>query len=123
MTVDTNIVIAYLGGDELLIDLITTWRKQGGFLYLSTIAEAEVLSFSEWTPQECHATERFLAENFISVPFDRPVMRLAAEMRRTVKIKLPDAAIAATALFTHTPLLTRNYKDFRKIKKLRLITV
>lgn len=60
-------------------------------------------------------------EDFISMPFDRPISHLAAEIRRGSKIKLPDAAIAASALYYDVPLVTRNAKDFKKLKDLRLV--
>ena len=63
--------------------------------------------------------EVFLTENFFSVPFDRPLARIAAAIRHTAKIKFPDAAIAATALYTHTPLVTRNLRDFKNIPDLQ----
>lgn len=104
-----------------MIELLDTWRSQGGFLYLSTIVETELLSFSGWTAREEAEVKEFLDENFITIPFDRRVARLAAELRKESKVKLPDAGIAATALFTKTPLVTRNIKDFRTVKGLQLL--
>ena len=43
------------------------------------------------------------------------------EIRKKNKIKLPDAIIAATALVNDLTLLSRNTKDFIKIKDLKLI--
>jgi len=118
MTIDANVVIAYLAGQQLVIGTLTELQRAGIPLFLSTVAEAEILSFPGWTEQERHTTERFLEENFTSIPFDRTIARIAAGIRRTTRIKTPDAAIAATARFTHTPLLTRNARDFRKVPNL-----
>ena len=123
MTIDTNIIIAYLAGEKTIINILDDWRKQGGFLYLPAIVEAEVLSFAQFSLQERRITEKFLEENFISIPFDRRIARLAGVIRSSKKIKLPDAAIAATALFTKTPLLTRNDRDFKKVPGLELLAV
>jgi len=71
-------------------------------LFLSTVVETEVLSFSGWTHAEKAAAEQFLEENFTSISFDRSIARIAAKIRAEKKIKFPDAAIAATALATHT---------------------
>lgn len=49
--------------------------------------------------------------------------RFAAEIRRTVKMKFPDAAIAATALYTRTPLVTRNQKDFKNVPTLSIVAL
>jgi len=123
MTLDANIVIAYLAGEQSVIDMLSQWRAAGSPLFLSTIAEAEVLSFSGWTAEERRATEAFLQDGFTSIVFDRSIARLAADIRRDTKIKLPDAAIAATALFTHTPLVTRNQRDFKGVSGLTVLAV
>ena len=123
MTIDANIAIAFLGGDTLVAPELSRWREGGRPLFLSTVAETEVLSFSQWTSQERLATEQFLEQNFTSIPFDRNLSRIAASIRREVKIKFPDAAIAATALFTHTPVVTRNQRDFKRIPNLRVVTI
>lgn len=51
---------------------------------------------------------------------DREVAEQAGRIRRGIRIKLPDALIAATALVTRRELVTRNARDFRKVKGLRL---
>ena len=119
MTVDANIVIAYLAGEQKVIDALSQWRTEGKPFFLSTVAETEILSFSQWNDEERRTVEVFLVENFFSVPFDRTLARIAAAIRRTAKIKFPDAAIAATALYTHTPLVTRNLRDFKNIPDLQ----
>lgn len=120
MTIDANIVIAFLNGDERVVTVLTEWRREGRTLLLPTIVETEVLAFADWTTEERHAAELFLEENFTSVPFDRGTARLAAAVR-ALKIKFPDAAIAATALATHTPLVTRNQRDFKRIAGLMIV--
>jgi predicted nucleic acid-binding protein len=122
MTVDTNLIIDFLNGDATAITELTRFRKAEQPLLLSTIVEAEVLSFSGMSKKEREITERFLEENFISIPFDRTIARIASNLRASKKIKLPDAAIAATALYSNTSLITRNVKDFKNIPGLNLIT-
>lgn len=123
MTIDANIIIAYLAGEQEVIETLSQFRQEGKILLLPTVVEAEVLSFSSWTKEECFATELFLEENFTSIPFDRHIARIAAEVRRETKLKFPDAAIAATALFTNTPLITRNIRDFKKVAGLSLLKI
>jgi len=123
MTIDANIVIAYLGGDTAVIEVLTQWRQEGKPLFLSTVAESEVLSFAQWTSDERLATEQFIEENFTSISFDRNIARIAADIRRKTKIKFPDAAIAATAIYSHSAVVTRNQKDFNKIAGLDVLTI
>lgn len=121
MMLDANIIIAYLAGEEHIITTLSTWRRNSIALLLPTVVETEILSFSKWTPEERRSTELFLEENFTSLPFDRTIARIAAQLRADTKIKFPDAAIAASALYTRTPLVTRNVKDFKHIKDLRIL--
>lgn len=123
MTIDSNIVIAYLSGDPDVISFLDSLRPLGGFLFLPTIVESEVLSFSQWSPEELESAIKFLEENFTSVSFNRDIARVVAEIRRTTKIKFPDAVIAATALFMKTPLITRNVQDFKNIPNLKIVTI
>lgn len=123
MIIDTNIIIAYLSGDEKVIRFLDSWRRQGGFLYISTIVETEILSFPGSSESEDELVEKFLKENFISIPYDQRLVKLAAQLRKTFKIKLPDAAIAATAIYTKTSLVTRDIKDFKKISQLKIIEI
>ena len=123
MTLDANILIAYLNGDPVAVDFIKKSRSEGLLLILPTVAESEILSFPNWSNEELEASQIFLEENFTSIDFNRNIARVAAEIRRSKKIKFPDAAIAATALFTGTPLITRNIKDFKNISGLKLVSI
>jgi predicted nucleic acid-binding protein len=123
MTIDTNIIIAYLSGELQVREILSQWQSMNLQLFLSTVAETEVLSFPKFTQEELQATLKFLEENFISIPFDREVARIAAKLRRDYRLKFPDAAIAATAIFTNTPLVTRNIRDFKRIPDLKIIKV
>jgi hypothetical protein len=52
MTIDSNIVIAYLGGEDRVVGILSTWKQEGIPLFLPTIVESEVLSFAGWTDEE-----------------------------------------------------------------------
>ena len=122
MIPDTNIIIAHLSGEDAIVQAFIRW-KQSGSLFLPTVIESEVLSFDKWNDTERGITEQFLIDNFISVPFDRPIAYIAADVRRTVRIKFPDVAVAASALHLHVPLITRNVKGFKRIPDLDLRTI
>ncbi len=49
---------------------------------------------------------------------DEAIVSEKIAIRKTNKIKLPDAIIAATAIENKLTLITHNAKDFEKIKKL-----
>jgi predicted nucleic acid-binding protein len=123
MTVDSNIIIAYLSGDFEVKENLSNWQLRGLSFLLSTVVETEVLSFPRFTPEELQFTLKFLEENFLSIPFTREIARIAAKLRRSYRLKFPDAAIAATAIYTDTPLVTRNIRDFKKIPNLKLLKI
>lgn len=60
---------------------------------------------------------------FVSVQCDRSIARLAGRIRSVTRMQLPDAVIAASALTTHTPLVTRNVRDFRNVPGLAVETL
>ena len=104
MTIDANIIIAYLAGDQEVTETMSQFRQEGKILLLPTVVEAEVLSFSGWTDEECLVTEAFLEENFTSISFDRHIAKIAAKIRRQTKLKFPDAAIF---------VISKKSRDFR----------
>lgn len=121
MTLDTNIIIAYLNGEPSVAAVLDEARARGIPLFLPAAVEAEFLSFSKWSLEQRRMMEKFLEENFIFIPLDRPLIRLAAGLRAKTNIKFADATIAATALFTSTSLATRNVRDFKNIATLTVL--
>ena len=122
MVLDTNILILHLQGERYIIDTLETWRTAGVELHISSITRAETLARSDLNNTEIEAIKEFLAD-FNSVPFDDHLADIAASIRRRIKIALPDAAIAATALALETPLVTRNVRDFKSVPWLRIVTL
>jgi len=123
MTLDTNIIIAYLGGEESVVEALSEWKQNGVTLILPATVEAEILSFPKFLPPEQSRIEDFLERNFIFVPCDRAVSRATAAIRRKHKVKFADATIAATAILTNTTLVTRNTRDFEKIPGLGILKI
>lgn len=124
LTLDTNILIAYLGGEEKVITQIKMWRDEGLVLFVSTVTECEILSYPKLSPNEEEKINVFLKENFVVIPFDSILARVAAEIRRIQpRLKLPDAAIASLAIRMNTQLVTRNVSDFKRVLDLSLLTI
>ncbi len=123
MTPDTNIIIAHLAKEEIVVRELSRYKEAGLQLFLSAVVETELLSFAGWSDVQRMEVENFLEENFVPIAFDRSVARIAASIRRSSRLKLPDAVIAATALYTGSPLVTRNVRDFRGIDALTIVTI
>lgn len=86
-------------------------------MYVSVITQLELLSFPSLTDAEASRIEELLAAVAL-IPVDSQIARLAASVRRVHRVGVSDSVIAATALFTGSILLTRNVRDFMKVKGL-----
>jgi predicted nucleic acid-binding protein len=106
--IDTNIIIYYLEGEQNAVSFLRTHR---GKLAISSITWMETLSYP-FSADEEQIVRAFLHElRLIEISFS--VMELSVEIRRTKKMKLPDAIIAASAIHHDLILVTRNIKDFK----------
>lgn len=81
---------------------------------LSVISQIELLG---WTPPQGKslvAVESFVNKANI-YPLNPAVVQKTIEIRRSRKMKLPDAIIAATALVNDFTIISRNMSDFSGI--------
>ena len=86
---------------------------------ISAITEIELLCWNTPNNKDLKVLHNFIEE--ISVfELEKDIKLKTAEVRKKYKIKLPDAIIAATAIIHNLTLITRNTKDFNKIKSLNL---
>lgn len=115
--IDTNSVIDYLDNKlpssaNVLIDDINP--------KISVITRIELLAWAGASNEQTLILSEFINASEV---FDlkEPVILKAIEIRKIHKTKLPDAIIAATALVNELTIITRNTKDFDKIKGLKVI--
>lgn len=117
LTLDTNAVIYYMSGDvaaSVVIEPIIAARTP---IFIATVTELELFSLPTITIEESLRIDALLP-TFSIMPLDSQIARKAGELRRLFRLKTADSIIAATALFTHSTLLTRNVKDFKKVANL-----
>ena len=119
VTLDTNAVLYYLKGDPAVADVLEPIIRTHTPIFIATVTELELFSLPTLTTEESDRIEAALPL-FSIIPLDSQAARKAAELRRLFKLKIADSIIAATALFTHSTLLTRNVRDFKKIPALAL---
>ncbi len=122
-TLDTNVIVYYLKKDAAVAGFVENAISENIFFYVSTTTEAELMSLPSLSYEELSAIDQILSL-FSVFSVDSKIARIAAMIRRKYQsVKLPDAFIAATALFTGTTLVTRNGKDFNKIKELTVLII
>jgi predicted nucleic acid-binding protein len=118
-TLDTNAIIYYLKGEAAAVSVLEPIFSQDVALYVSAITELELFSSTALTDADMSAISQLLT-SVVIIPVDSRVARVAGHLRRAYRAKTADSAIAATALLTHTTLLTRNTQDFQRIPTLSL---
>jgi predicted nucleic acid-binding protein len=117
---DSNIIIYYL--NDVLNELAKQQFKnvvKAGKAHISIITRIEVLGWHHYTEKSLVNTERLL-HKIHQHPLNEDIVNSSIQLRQTFPIKVPDAIIAATALYLDMPLMTRNIKDFQKIPLLKL---
>lgn len=103
---DTNILIDYLNGVEAArLEIERTPRR-----LISIVTWMEVLAGARG-PAEEDVIGMFL-HDFAVVDLTRRIARDAVEIRRTRRIRLPDAVVWASARRESAVLVTRNTRDF-----------
>jgi predicted nucleic acid-binding protein len=113
IVLDTNIVLYLLAGDETLSDFLQD--KHG---YLSIITELELIGYPDITIKEAHEVKNFLHDCTIIETNDE-IKKFYIALRKKYRLKLGDAAAAATAIYLELPFITAD-KGFDKITELEL---
>ena len=118
--IDTNVFTKYIQdelsekGNELIDEILNSFSCQ-----ISVITRIELLSWN--TNQETID----LIEEFIGMSKEfgltEEIIIKTAKMRKNIKIKLPDAVIATTAMVNDLILVSDNDRDFGKIPYLRYV--
>lgn len=88
-------------------------------LNVSIITKIETLGFNAPADEEKKMLQFFDIANIIALTDG--VSQLTIHLRKTIKLKTPDAIIAATALVYNHTLLSRNLPDFKNIPGLTVI--
>ncbi|AFZ01354.1 PilT protein domain protein [Calothrix sp. PCC 6303] len=116
---DSNILIYHLRGSlnqrgsDLILEGLT---GEGAY---SIISKIELLGFNQ-TPAEEQQARLFLS-GLQELELTSDIAEQTIQLRKNYKIKLPDAAIAATAIIHQLTLITRNTSDFLRIAGLNII--
>ncbi len=103
---DTTILIDYLNGIPVAAEEIDQYDR----ITISVITWIEVMAGVK-TETEDIAARKFLA-TFNIHPVDTEIADIAAKLRKSERLRVPDAIIRATARHLGQLLVTRNSKDF-----------
>lgn len=107
---DSVVLIDHLNGIQAAADYLASLRRSSTPVWISAITRAEVLAGTQ-SDYEFGLVSRLLSE-FEFAPLSSNVADSAAELRRTIRLRLPDAFQLACAQNLDLKLATRNTRDF-----------
>lgn len=117
---DTNILIEHFKGSEIISNQL---KKIGiDSIAISTITTSE-LYFGALNKKELTQIKTSLSSLTqlpINISISEIFLNLMEKYCLSHKLTIPDAIIAATAIYYDTPLFTLNTKDFKFIPRLKL---
>jgi predicted nucleic acid-binding protein len=111
---DTNPLIYLLDGNRDVARFL-----DGKQIYLSVITELELFGKQNLSTQDNEVIEALLGGCF-TIDINQEVKRIYREIKQHYAVKLPDAVIAATAIYLDLPLMTFD-TGFKNIPKLKLM--
>jgi predicted nucleic acid-binding protein len=117
---DTNIIIELFKNEKHIINEIKIIGEKS--LYISSITAAE-LFYGAINKTELRKIKKRL-NKIVHIPINEDINEifenLMFEYSLSNKISIPDAIIAATAIYYEIPLFTLNKKDFKFIDGIKL---
>ena len=118
--IDTNIII-YHFKDEIP-DRAKTWIENvfSSSFHISIITKIEFLGWKDYTLEQFNQASEFLSNDDV-ISLKENIVDETIQLRRQIRIKLPDAIIAATCIIKNYTLITRNIEDFKNVEGLDII--
>lgn len=117
--IDSNVVIDYLCGKISEKGMLFMNQIINDIPSISVITKIEVLGYK--TTHEAYQLLSEFVEDSIVLGLSDDIVEQTIEIRKELKTKTPDAIIAATALVNQLTIISRNVKDFDKIKGLKFL--
>ncbi|WP_295652215.1 type II toxin-antitoxin system VapC family toxin [uncultured Mucilaginibacter sp.] len=117
--VDTNAIIDYLG-QKLPIEGVQFMNEViDAIPNVSVISKIELLGFN--APDQYYQLLVGLMNDAVVLDLTSEIVDISIDIRKKHRTKLPDAVIAATAIFYKFTLISRNISDFKNIKGLKVV--
>lgn len=117
--IDTDVIIDVLRNVKKIIKLLEK-LIEGNELYISGITEGELFSGRDLEDKRKEEIVLIFLSKFRKVNPTNEILQLAGEFRRKYDVSLLDCIIAATAYKIEAKILTKNLKDFQKVKEVKL---
>ena len=117
---DSNVLIYYFNGQLNATGKAFVLHAFSGPPFISIISRIEILGWRGHTARLRQLAEEILTRT-VELPLTADIAERCIPLRQSLKVKLPDLIIGATALHLNMPLVTRSVSDFRGMPGLQLI--
>jgi len=118
--IDTSGVIKYLNGTFPATGLSLIDGIVDAECILSFVSEIELQVWNPANPTDLAIYQSFVSNSTV-IGVDSDIIKETIRIRKSYKIKLPDAIIAATALTNDLTLIADNDKDFKLLPELKYL--
>jgi len=116
---DTNVLIGFLAGRDWAVSFIGRASDEKASFAISSISRMELLGFPGVTADEEQRISELLSHLHVQ-QIDMDIEDRTIQLRRSRRMKLPDAIVAATALHLSCPLVSAD-ADFDGIDGLTIV--
>ncbi|MDR3694498.1 type II toxin-antitoxin system VapC family toxin [Mucilaginibacter sp.] len=118
--IDTSAVIKYLNETLPIEGLSFIDKIVDNESIISFVTEIEL---QVWNPsnQNILSIYQIFISNSTVIGINDKIIQETIKIRKSSKIKLPDALIAATAIINNLTLMADNDKDFKKVPELKYL--
>ncbi len=119
MVIDTNAILSFLQGNARLIQLL----RETDWIGISIISQIEFLVFPDLTQSDRQLFQEFLqlVQVIDLTTENEALIGEIIETRQQYRLKLPDAIIAAMAIYYSASLITAD-QGFKKVSALTVIS-
>jgi hypothetical protein len=117
--IDSNIFIDHFRGYAAATNFLESLPQTKSVLF-SAITEAELVAGKDCADPERKEQVLHLLYRWNKIPVTNPIAILAGDITREYGLELGDAIIAASAILNDAELITKNTKDFGKVKELKI---
>lgn len=117
---DSNIIIYHLSDAPEIHQFFSSVNALTDKIFYSFVSGIELLGYHNLTSKEKSEIASLL-DTFSKVSLNDDIEATTIEIRQKKRIRIPDAIIAASAIYTGSVLVTRNEKDFKGISDLDIL--
>ncbi len=120
VVIDSSIFVDYLRSYTPAVEFFRNLSNSKSPVMFSALTETELIAGKSCNENNVRTIVLNMLNSFTKVEVDNAIALKAGDISRIYGTDLPDSVIAATAIVNYVPLLTKNLKDFEKIKELKV---